>query len=68
MNPNIEENLHSESGSKELLSSFLEVINMVKVKIGNNVYFYDSATDVYSDYPAAVYVSGYFIADENKEG
>ena len=41
---------------------------MVKVKIGNNVYFYDSATDVYSDYPAAVYVSGYFIADENKEG
>ena len=40
---------------------------MVKVKIGSNVYFYDSAADVYSDYPDAVYIGGYFIANE-KEG
>lgn len=39
---------------------------MIKVKVSNNIYSYDSATDVYTDYPEAVYVGGYFIADEEK--
>ena len=39
---------------------------MVKVKVGSNVYFYDSAADVYGDYPDAVYVGGYFIANEEE--
>lgn len=39
---------------------------MVKAKVGSNVYFYDNAADVYSDYPDAVYVGGYFIADEKE--
>lgn len=40
---------------------------MVKVKVGDNVYYYDSPTDVYSDYPNAVYVGGYFIAEEERD-
>ena len=37
---------------------------MIKVVINNHVYYYDSPTDVYSDYPDAVYKCGYFIAEE----
>lgn len=40
---------------------------MIKVRVNNNVYFYDSATDVYGDYPEAVYINGCFVAYE-KEG
>lgn len=39
---------------------------MIKVKIGSKIYYYDSAADVHSDYPDAVYVGGYFIADEEE--
>ena len=39
---------------------------MIKVIVNDHVYYYDSPTDVYSDYPDAVYVGGYFIAYEEE--
>ena len=40
---------------------------MIKVKVGSNVFYYDSTADVYSDYPDAIYISGHFIAEEKEE-
>ena len=39
---------------------------MIKVRVGSNIYYYDNVADVYSDYPNAVYVGGYFIAEEER--
>lgn len=40
---------------------------MIKVIVNDHVNYYDSAEDVYSDYPDAVYKCGYFIAEEKED-
>lgn len=40
---------------------------MIKVIVKNQTFYYDSPTDVYSDYPDAIYISGHFIAEEKEE-
>lgn len=40
---------------------------MIKVVVNNHVYYYDNATDVYCDYPDAICIGGYFIAEEKED-
>lgn len=39
---------------------------MIKVVVNDQVYYYDNATDVYCDYPDAIYINGHFIAYEEE--